>query len=347
MNLNNDIDGIIDGLEFAAKRPLPFWCAFFGLSALVLAVFGVVNGIQPGFFIAAMMPAGWAIALLISRPRAISVVIKDDSIVFSNPDKVLGFHEIIGVTARRRVPSKPKKSFPISVHYAGGIIQIPAKLDVPSNVVYEQILENLPMEIVASTNGALREYYDKHAELFGPERVYSFVGLKQRSKEVEPIARPLRAWSLATILVAIVYVIIGFAQGPLNEKGKVLVGAGTAFLMFAGLFFVISFVRGSMATGIKKWWESCIVVSPTGLALVQGDVVGELLWNQLKKVKYKPTAMGSFRVTSDNQAYQGIQLHVDGAVIIVPDIYNLPLDAIHERILDYWQPEQDPLLPEV
>ena len=82
-------------------------------------------------------------------------------------------------------------------------------------------------------------------------------------------------------------------------------------------------------------WTSSLVLSPVGLALVQGDLQGELRWEQLRDVQLvsKPRF---FQMGQEN-VRTGIWLRVEGAQIVIADIYDRPLPIIFERIKAYWR----------
>jgi hypothetical protein len=88
------------------------------------------------------------------------------------------------------------------------------------------------------------------------------------------------------------------------------------------------------APAIIKWQVSGFVISPAGLAIVQGNVKGELKWSELKDVRYQPTR--KFQVAAD-PTMLGIVLVLDGAKMVIVNIYDRPLRMIHERILQYWR----------
>jgi hypothetical protein len=91
------------------------------------------------------------------------------------------------------------------------------------------------------------------------------------------------------------------------------------------------------ATGgprIRNWRESGLVICPEGLALVRGDMRGELRWDELRDVCYRQKP-GFF---SPGSQLKGIHLVVAGATITIADLYDRPLDVIHERLLAGWKP---------
>jgi len=100
--------------------------------------------------------------------------------------------------------------------------------------------------------------------------------------------------------------------------------------------FFFAFLAGSRRGGrVKNWRKSSLVISPMGLALVQGDIKGEMRWDELRDVQYK-SRPGSFSMDV-NTAMPGVLLKFEGASITIADIYDQPLRIIYERIRRYWR----------
>ena len=98
--------------------------------------------------------------------------------------------------------------------------------------------------------------------------------------------------------------------------------------------------RAGQLRRIKDWRASSLVLTPVGLAMIQGDLTGELTWDQIRSVKLrlKPRR---FQIIGDTtMGLQGIILNVEAAVILIADLYDRPIESIHERILGYWKPER-------
>jgi hypothetical protein len=49
------------------------------------------------------------------------------------------------------------------------------------------------------------------------------------------------------------------------------------------------------------------------------------------------TSPASFRFTSSAKRQRGILLKVEGAVIVIADVYDRPLALIHQNFRNYWQ----------
>jgi hypothetical protein len=77
---------------------------------------------------------------------------------------------------------------------------------------------------------------------------------------------------------------------------------------------------------LRRWRDAGLVISPAGLALVQGNVRGEMRWAELKDLRYKTRTSAA-----------GIVLKFEGAEVGIINIYDRPLYLIYERIREYWR----------
>jgi hypothetical protein len=110
----------------------------------------------------------------------------------------------------------------------------------------------------------------------------------------------------------------------------------TAF--FGGLFWLVVWLQ-SVRMGLpKNWQQAGLVVGPDGLALVQGDLTGELYWDEVRDLRLREKGGGfqPFHVTN-SASHAGINVKVEGATILIRDIFDQPLYAIHERMVRFWR----------
>lgn len=81
-----------------------------------------------------------------------------------------------------------------------------------------------------------------------------------------------------------------------------------------------------------------MVISPSGIALVQGDVKGHLRWDELQAVQTPRNTKGFVR--GIHEGHGSIHLVVPGATINVLDVYDRPLPLICSVMQRYWRPQQ-------
>lgn len=141
-----------------------------------------------------------------------------------------------------------------------------------------------------------------------------------------------RSYNSAIVLSAVAWLIWGIAQG---QEGWIV--GGSFGLIFGGLFALLSWLSGRQNLGaVRKWRQAGVVVAPDGLALVQGELVGELRWDEVRDVKFGKSST-SFQFTTTAQPLRGIVLKVEGAIIVIADLYDRPLALIHQNICHYWR----------
>jgi hypothetical protein len=122
------------------------------------------------------------------------------------------------------------------------------------------------------------------------------------------------------------------------------IAGGKAYEAWLGFGILLAFLFGLFAAGlaverrgqrIKNWRQSGLVISPAGLALIQGDMRGEMHWGELRKLDLRAKPR-SFQLEAHTPR-TGIQLVFEGATVVIADIFDRPLPVIFERIRAYWQ----------
>lgn len=328
----------LNDLQFAIHRRAPWGAGVFFVLALGLVALGTSTE-QSGAMIAAILPATIALALLASRPAEVEGSVTDEGITLIRPPMIIPFDAIRRVEARFDPAKPPPPSFPLRVHHDRGLLEIPEAHDIDSAAIHRALAERFNPSGSRTVNPLLAPYLARHEANFGPERVWTFRATPHhRTRDVH---RPRRGLGigLAILATSIAWLVVAGAQG----EG----GPNNPWWGFGGLGLMVGLFTTAIAwaarhpsriIGIKNWHTSSLVITPVGLALIQGDVQGELFWDQLRDVRFREKG-GSFRLSNDPNLY-GITLVVEGARIVIPDIYDRPLSLIHEQILRYWKPER-------
>ena len=97
---------------------------------------------------------------------------------------------------------------------------------------------------------------------------------------------------------------------------NILLPVGVAFSVIGGCMLIICgfvYLRGPAA----KLRHSEMIITPSGLALVQGDLQGELTWAEVLTAK---------------KYGNGLRLKVAGAEIIIQNVYQWPLEYALRQI---------------
>jgi hypothetical protein len=327
----------LNDLSFSSHRGAPWGAAIFFVLAAVLIGLAVANGV-PGPAYGAFLPGAIALALWVTQQHEIEGRVAEDGIVLRRPPMIIPFESIRGVEVPVKSSGPALVSFPIKVHHNGGILTIPDAPDIASRAIHEALTSRVAEGGSRAVHPELTAYVQRHESNFGPERVWTFCAAPRPAGDVHR-PRRLMAVGLATLATSIAWFII--AASTHAPGGDNVWWGLTALAMIFGVALSIigaSLGRPPRVLGLKNWQASSLVVTPVGLALIQGDVQGELFWDQLRDVKFKEKAT-SFRLSSEPNLY-GITLVVEGARILIPDFYDRPLPLIHEKIVRYWKPER-------
>jgi hypothetical protein len=219
-----------------------------------------------------------------------------------------------------------KSSSRITVLHDGGLLNIPSRLNFPSHQVYRFLAEQVPRSGGRDVNPVLADYLERQEQYFGPESVATFRAASRRMRG---------AW-LGYRAFWIGVMVSGGIWSALAISGLVDSGWGVAgflCILFGALLYGISFAEGISSGGaIKNWKKASIVVGPHGMAMIQGDIEGEVRWPELLEIRFNTTG-SAFNLTSLTASLPGILLRVKGAHILIADIYDRPLHVIHGRIL--------------
>jgi hypothetical protein len=78
-----------------------------------------------------------------------------------------------------------------------------------------------------------------------------------------------------------------------------------------------------------------VIVTPLGLALKQGDLQGEVRWDEIRDVKLIAKARGL--VLSSQDASRAVVIKVAGATVRLVDIFDQSLELMNDRIAAYWR----------
>ena len=318
-------------LEF---RPyFPWWAGAFLLIAIAMAA-GAWFGGNPDLAIGALLPAALAVALFLSREPRFSAVFTDDGLEAETAKgpEILPYSAIerVWIPSRRKIdPEKVgAKPFPIVIGHPEGTVRIPALIDTPSEDVYRFLLDRVPRGGSDEVHEDLRDYLAEQVQEFGAERVWSY---RPSPRKVRPAPRRFRAVTLAMVLVGIAWLVVGGSRD--GEKASGWLGGGASLFVYGGIALVASFA--DLNRRFKGWKQSGLVIGPVGVAMIQGDVRGEMSWEELNDLKL--TDRRSFQLTATSDAGRGILMKVSGATILIPDLYDRPIFTIYRNLLQYWR----------
>ncbi len=311
------------------SRPaFPLGAVLWALAAAALDVLAAATGIAHWAVLSALP---WLVALLLwwKGPRPFRAHLTETSLEVDEPPLSIPYTDLQGLLAPRR-PANPFKAgpraYPIQVLHTGGVLRIPAALDVPSDEVFGFLYRQFSTRTGRDVHPALADYRRHKEREFGPARVWCYRARAHLGAGEEYPS--LQTFFQALALSGVPWITWGSIRG---EEGWIVAGALGGFL-FGGLFaflFWLSSRHKLGAAGLKAWRQASLVVCPDGLALHQGDMTGQLRWDEVRDVTY-----GKSRTTP---GLQGIVLKVAGATILIADVYDHPLSLIHQQICYYWR----------
>ena len=295
---------------------------------MVAAAFGVPAAIFQNVHLAILtvLPAAIGFTLLIVRDRPFSAALSAEGIEIEEPLLTLPYQAIQAVL----MPGKPGRArAPIQLIHSEGVVRIPARINVRSGDLFDFLIDQLPPTNPQALPAALTKYYAEQEELFGPERVFTF---RARTSRKVPQRGVGLAVCGATGLAGLIWIAAGAFLA--NEDTAPWIAFGILLAIFSGLFAQF-FLFHASEPRIPNWQASGLVISPAGLALVQGDLRGELRWDELRDIRLG-TRPGFFEFQPWGAYACGIRLIIEGASITIMDVYDRPLALIRQRLRAYW-----------
>ena len=245
----------------------------------------------------------------------------EEGIATTRPRRLVKYTDICEVFALNRGAGA---HFPIHLLLANDSVRLPARLGVSSAELVE-FLRSQPLgqRSLSDVPPLFDNFLKQQLLLAAPGQIYVFRGNKQR---VTPRTRRYRsaAWWLVGLAAC------WFALTPLDGVTPLFPSLGVGAGMFALIFLVGGFtpLRHAHAR-IKSWQDVALIVTPIAMALQQGDLRGELRWQELLSVSNR----GWRNAAPKNLT--SLILKVRGASIQLFDIYQWPLDCAAELIATY------------
>jgi hypothetical protein len=300
-------------------------------TVLFLAV-AMISG-SPHWAVFAVMPAAIALALWLTRPRPFVADLTEHGLEVHEPELSLPYEAITGLM----VEGSPTASrVPVYLHHAGGMLRVPARLTIPSRELISFLIARIPPSGSRDLPEPLLPYLQGQESQFGPDKVFSYRARKYPDFRAR---RRAAAVCLAIALAGLAWVVLGTIGvqviGAARDNDYVMwIVFGVMIAFFFGLL-AGAFRLGGGTLRLKNWRASGLVITPSGLALAQGDMRGQLRWDELRNVQYRhKTPWFQFESRAPTR---GIILSVEGAEILIADIYDRPLPLIYKQIRGYWQ----------
>jgi hypothetical protein len=273
--------------------------------------------------IAAALPACIALALWISRPASVVLSVEQDALVSFQTGQAIRYDSIRAVMvggASYRGEPKALPRDPIEIAHEGGCLVLPARMNVEPAEFYRFLVVRIPPAAARPVPAALADHVVEQQAKFGPDKVL-----------VIPARELYRHWwrrkrnrivCTAIVVAGIAWIVLSLSLPRRIEvsvdQTVVWCVFGIVTVLVGGLVYL--YLQSSSGGGkqklLAKHPDACIVISPSGLAMTQGDVQGVLPWEQVTDVTTKVSQwLRTARVS-------GLQIRVRGAEIIAFDIYD-------------------------
>lgn len=261
------------------------------------------------------------------RPPRMTLRLRPDGVEVEGQTH-LPYEQIDSIKAAER-PANWKLSGPphysIQLIHRMGVLNIPARLTVPSDQVFESLHKRLPRSGSRAINPLLSDYLTRQQTRYGADKVLTFRARTYIDQDCANKRKCISGLSLA--LTGIIWIVLG----AVLPVGRAWVALGVLLLMvglsMAG-FYALYLRPFRMPPHLQS---ASLVVAPAGLALVQGSVQGEMRWDELRKME----CWGNHKFTRNIRG--GVILEFAGANVTVGDLYDRPLRFIFQAMDGYWR----------
>jgi|GEM_PF-5301105 len=310
----------MNGIEYATPRKSAYPAYIALVLAVAIATVGFLNE-NFGLLFLAVFPLLLGIFLWSVSRYQIRLRLGPTAIEIQRPSIEIPYDEIVAV---RR--SRWKRSGQVlAIASNRWLLQLPDVPGFPVSEIENHVLAHATSIRTNEPPKEMQEYVQQQLDLFGPNKVVVIPARKQISAYEIPPARYRRnAVFLALCISAVLWI-------PAADMGR------TPFGFLAVLFLFISFfgfvfgrvvIWNSPMKVPPKLANSCLVFSPQGLAMMQGDYQGVLLWADVRGVM-EAKKDRSFRIRSSNA---GVFVKLNGADLPIDDIYQESPQQIATRI---------------
>lgn len=324
--------GELEGKASAAQTPLPRLTTFFGkeviaparitwaavwllLTACAFLGIGFISQDFRPFVFLVPFPAAMALALWVSRSGTVRFLFTEEGVQAAG--LTLRYSEILGLYVPDDAPKRG--NFAVHLLHDAGHLLIPESI-TPSSLELFDFLDSQPLgqKILPPVHSVFQNFLRQQMLLYGEKKIHVYSAASSL-----PGYRYLRFWTC--FVIALLVTGISWTVLPslvLGDRQSEWAVVGIVVTIVAIFFLAICAVaRWSPRRPVKNWQRSCLIVTPSGLALIQGDLQGELRWEEVRDlIQRKGTVI----------------LKVEGAQIVLHDVFRWPLGYIFQRMQKYY-----------
>jgi hypothetical protein len=289
-----------------------------GLMWLMLLVFAglaaaAVTQWNYDLALAALLPAVLLVGLALGRPKSCRAEFGQTALVCEESHEELPYDEICGVTVRS-IPYLADESPAggiVRILTPTGILELGGRLDLDRPELVQAVLDRIPRGGQMPEQPVLESFARAERERFGDERVWTYRAAEHCRERL--LGLGIVGWGF--LLLAVVWMIAAF-ENPVW-------GVAVVFALLSAGLIAVRASRGKSRQTIagKHWRKSGLVISPTALAMIQGDLQGKARWDEIKSVKF---------------AHHRLVIEVAGASFLIADIYDRPIQQIVELVRRYF-----------
>ncbi len=273
------------GQTIEARPPFPAGAVAWAATGFVLLGIAIAAG-EPHYALASTWPWTMAAVLWFRQASPVAFLIEEDGLhpLDGKPEILYASLQAVVVPdAPSRPPRAVGKPQPMVVFYDAGYLLLPPILNVPPVELFHFLQSKIPQRTSKSVHPTLEGFFNEHVGKFGESKVHV------TSARPSPRRVPARSTS-ATVgigffwggVLTIVATIVVLAAGHQDQGYEAWIVFGTLSALVGGLCWLAarSYV-GQPNKALARNPDACIIVSPAGLAMVQGDIQGMLRWGEI------------------------------------------------------------------
>jgi len=324
--------------SITSDRPFPTAVLILSVCGLGLLAAAAATGILQ-FAVGAVLPLALAIGLFFARTGDFVAEMTESGLSLTSLGTEIAYQDIESLNLAG-APQDPHvarlKTGPLTLVFRHRSVEIPGRLNVPVEELYRHLLERIPTAGSRQVHPDLAGYLREQEETFGADRVATFVSRSRMG--CRPSKRGGKAVGLALLVTAIAWFVAPLIVKMGQDAKGGWIGCGV-LLAIAGfsVWLGCKLAERHPATRIRQKGKCSLIISPVGIAMVQGDLSGRLRWDEIRNIRLGKRPRGVY-LTGAQVPAGGLSVYVEGAVIHIADIYDRPLPIIHALIQRNWQP---------
>ena len=299
---------------------------FFLAVSLTLIAAGFISQ-QPSCFIGAIMPLVLAAVLWMNQPAVTTLHFGPDSLLDEHHQEIVRYEEILGLTIAGRTPvaaTGKVTSGSLVITAKNRNHEFPQLSRDAARQAYNGLIERIPESGSRRVVSTLESKLTAELKLFEDDLVFSYRG----RREYPASHRNVNSFCIGLILGGIAWSVIGVV---FQSEWVV---CGVCALALATIIQVIARVSWQGQARVLHPDLASLIISPRGIAMIQGPLNGELKWSEVKSLSCERAPAGSLVVAHPAKV---ITIGVAGAQILIHDIYDRPLATIFRCINRFWE----------